>query len=91
MPIIDRVRHHTCFGDGSHNSLYFLGMIDGLTNYSAKKRAAHAAKTAKHGVGAGCARGGRWWVGERVGGRADVRVGGRADVRALSVVARCVL
>lgn len=50
VPALDRELHRTCFGDGSHNSLYFVGLIDGLTNYSAKKRAAHAAKTAKHGV-----------------------------------------
>ncbi|XP_078090677.1 phosphatidylinositol 5-phosphate 4-kinase type-2 alpha [Mustelus asterias] len=31
---------------------YFLGIIDILTHYDAKKKAAHAAKTVKHGSGA---------------------------------------
>ncbi|XP_043546382.1 phosphatidylinositol 5-phosphate 4-kinase type-2 alpha isoform X1 [Chiloscyllium plagiosum] len=32
--------------------IYFLGIIDILTHYDAKKKAAHAAKTVKHGSGA---------------------------------------
>uniref|UniRef100_UPI00398F489A phosphatidylinositol 5-phosphate 4-kinase type-2 alpha n=1 Tax=Pristiophorus japonicus TaxID=55135 RepID=UPI00398F489A len=32
--------------------VYFLGIIDILTHYDAKKKAAHAAKTVKHGAGA---------------------------------------
>lgn len=33
--------------------VYFMGLIDILTQYDAKKKAAHAAKTVKHGVRAG--------------------------------------
>uniref|UniRef100_A0AAY4DCM5 1-phosphatidylinositol-5-phosphate 4-kinase n=1 Tax=Denticeps clupeoides TaxID=299321 RepID=A0AAY4DCM5_9TELE len=41
----------------SHNSalkkeVYFMAIIDILTHYDAKKKAAHAAKTVKHGAGA---------------------------------------
>jgi len=32
--------------------LYFVGLIDVLTKYNASKRAAHTAKTMKHGAGA---------------------------------------
>ncbi|XP_039265956.1 phosphatidylinositol 5-phosphate 4-kinase type-2 alpha-like [Styela clava] len=32
--------------------IYFMGLIDILTHYDAKKKAAHAVKTAKHGSGA---------------------------------------
>ncbi|XP_036388017.1 phosphatidylinositol 5-phosphate 4-kinase type-2 gamma-like isoform X1 [Megalops cyprinoides] len=32
--------------------VYFMGLIDVLTQYDTKKRAAHAAKTVKHGAGA---------------------------------------
>ncbi|XP_003199456.2 phosphatidylinositol 5-phosphate 4-kinase type-2 gamma isoform X1 [Danio rerio] len=32
--------------------VYFMGLIDILTQYDTKKRAAHAAKTVKHGAGA---------------------------------------
>jgi len=37
--------------------LYFLGIIDVLTFYNAGKKAAHAAKTVKHGVSAFCKKG----------------------------------
>lgn len=30
--------------------VYFMGLIDVLTQYDTKKKAAHAAKTVKHGV-----------------------------------------
>lgn len=30
--------------------IYFMGLIDVLTQYDTKKKAAHAAKTVKHGV-----------------------------------------
>ncbi|MEQ2247894.1 Phosphatidylinositol 5-phosphate 4-kinase type-2 beta [Ilyodon furcidens] len=41
----------------SHDSavkkeVYFMAIIDILTHYDAKKKAAHAAKTVKHGAGA---------------------------------------
>lgn len=32
--------------------VYFMAIIDILTHYDAKKKAAHAAKTVKHGVSA---------------------------------------
>ncbi|KAM4699733.1 phosphatidylinositol 5-phosphate 4-kinase type-2 gamma [Discoglossus pictus] len=39
--------------DGSpQKEVYFMGLIDILTQYDAKKKAAHAAKTVKHGAGA---------------------------------------
>lgn len=34
------------------NEVYFMGLIDILTQYDTKKKAAHAAKTVKHGAGA---------------------------------------
>lgn len=33
--------------------VYFMAIIDILTHYDAKKKAAHAAKTVKHGVSNG--------------------------------------
>lgn len=36
--------------------VYFMGLIDILTQYDTKKKAAHAAKTVKHGVSQGAAR-----------------------------------
>ncbi|KAG1931057.1 phosphatidylinositol 5-phosphate 4-kinase type-2 gamma [Pimephales promelas] len=35
-----------------HREVYFMGLIDILTQYDTKKKAAHAAKTVKHGAGA---------------------------------------
>uniref|UniRef100_A0A3P8ZN25 Phosphatidylinositol 5-phosphate 4-kinase type-2 gamma n=1 Tax=Esox lucius TaxID=8010 RepID=A0A3P8ZN25_ESOLU len=35
-----------------HKEVYFMGLIDVLTQYDTKKKAAHAAKTVKHGAGA---------------------------------------
>nr|CAB3264890.1 phosphatidylinositol 5-phosphate 4-kinase type-2 alpha [Phallusia mammillata] len=34
------------------NEVYYMGLIDILTHYDTKKKAAHAMKTAKHGAGA---------------------------------------
>lgn len=48
---------HVCHNRCSHPStdsprkeVYFMAIIDILTHYDAKKKAAHAAKTVKHGV-----------------------------------------
>lgn len=36
--------------DAARKEVYFMAIIDILTHYDAKKKAAHAAKTVKHGV-----------------------------------------
>lgn len=43
---------HCCppFADSPRKEVYFMAIIDILTHYDAKKKAAHAAKTVKHGV-----------------------------------------
>ncbi|XP_031552855.1 phosphatidylinositol 5-phosphate 4-kinase type-2 alpha-like isoform X2 [Actinia tenebrosa] len=38
--------------EGGRREIYFMGIIDVLTYYGAGKKAAHAAKTVKHGAGA---------------------------------------
>ena len=38
------------FDKDSRKEVYYIAIIDVLTNYGARKRAAHAAKTMKHGV-----------------------------------------
>lgn len=38
------------FADAPRKEVYFMAIIDILTHYDAKKKAAHAAKTVKHGV-----------------------------------------
>lgn len=45
--------HSLCsppFPDAPRKEVYFMAIIDILTHYDAKKKAAHAAKTVKHGV-----------------------------------------
>lgn len=45
--------HNHCsrpFTDSPRKEVYFMAIIDILTHYDAKKKAAHAAKTVKHGV-----------------------------------------
>uniref|UniRef100_A0A8B9ZVL5 Phosphatidylinositol 5-phosphate 4-kinase type-2 gamma n=1 Tax=Anas zonorhyncha TaxID=75864 RepID=A0A8B9ZVL5_9AVES len=39
-----------------NEEVYFMGLIDVLTQYDARKKAAHAAKTVKHGVRGGAGR-----------------------------------
>lgn len=38
------------FPGAPQKEVYFMGLIDVLTQYDTKKKAAHAAKTVKHGV-----------------------------------------
>ncbi|XP_078483278.1 phosphatidylinositol 5-phosphate 4-kinase type-2 alpha isoform X2 [Ciona intestinalis] len=38
--------------DSPKSAVYYMGLIDILTHYDTKKKAAHAVKTAKHGAGA---------------------------------------
>lgn len=38
------------FAGAPRKEVYFMAIIDILTHYDAKKKAAHAAKTVKHGV-----------------------------------------
>lgn len=52
------MKYEACFtrfsvfaSDAPKREVYFMGVIDILTPYDAKKKAAHAAKTVKHGVG----------------------------------------
>ncbi|XP_072927860.1 phosphatidylinositol 5-phosphate 4-kinase type-2 beta-like isoform X3 [Hemitrygon akajei] len=40
------------FPDAPRKEVFFMAIIDILTHYDAKKKAAHAAKTVKHGAGA---------------------------------------
>lgn len=40
----------SCFSGAPQKEVYFMGLIDVLTQYDTKKKAAHAAKTVKHGV-----------------------------------------
>lgn len=40
------------FKDSPRKEVYFMAVIDILQHYDAKKKAAHAAKTVKHGVSA---------------------------------------
>ena len=39
-----------CFTGAPRKEVYFMAVIDILQHYDAKKKAAHAAKTVKHGV-----------------------------------------
>lgn len=52
-PKLDRDVDVYAWGTGGPlKQVYFMGIIDSLTKYGAKKMAAHTAKTAKHGGGA---------------------------------------
>ncbi|KAA8591478.1 hypothetical protein FQN60_002421 [Etheostoma spectabile] len=48
-PYVDVYAVASCPG-APHKEVYFMGLIDVLTQYDTKKKAAHAAKTVKHGV-----------------------------------------
>ncbi|XP_056130593.1 phosphatidylinositol 5-phosphate 4-kinase type-2 gamma-like isoform X1 [Lampris incognitus] len=50
-PYVDVYAIQSAVG-ASHREVYFIGIIDVLTQYDTKKKAAHAAKTVKHGAGA---------------------------------------
>uniref|UniRef100_A0A672I7H6 Phosphatidylinositol 5-phosphate 4-kinase type-2 gamma n=1 Tax=Salarias fasciatus TaxID=181472 RepID=A0A672I7H6_SALFA len=55
-PYVDVYAVHSCPGNNltcaPQREVYFMGLIDVLTQYDTKKKAAHAAKTVKHGAGA---------------------------------------
>lgn len=56
FPTCDNMSHSLCsppFPDSPRKEVYFMAIIDILTHYDAKKKAAHAAKTVKHGVSTG--------------------------------------
>lgn len=48
------VTHCYCDVGAPQREVYFMGLIDVLTQYDTKKKAAHAAKTVKHGVSEQC-------------------------------------
>uniref|UniRef100_A0A8C6U8P5 Phosphatidylinositol 5-phosphate 4-kinase type-2 gamma n=1 Tax=Neogobius melanostomus TaxID=47308 RepID=A0A8C6U8P5_9GOBI len=50
-PYVDVYAVKSCAG-APQREIYFMGLIDVLTQYDTKKKAAHAAKTVKHGAGA---------------------------------------
>ncbi|XP_076012704.1 phosphatidylinositol 5-phosphate 4-kinase type-2 gamma-like [Genypterus blacodes] len=50
-PYVDVYGIH-CAAGAPQREVYFMGLIDVLTQYDTKKKAAHAAKTVKHGTGA---------------------------------------
>ncbi|XP_007545089.2 phosphatidylinositol 5-phosphate 4-kinase type-2 gamma-like [Poecilia formosa] len=50
-PYVDVYALRSCPG-APQREVYFMGLIDVLTQYDTKKKAAHAAKTVKHGAGA---------------------------------------
>lgn len=46
-----RLTVRICLSVGApQREVYFMGLIDVLTHYDTKKKAAHAAKAVKHGV-----------------------------------------
>uniref|UniRef100_A0A674MZQ9 Phosphatidylinositol 5-phosphate 4-kinase type-2 gamma n=1 Tax=Takifugu rubripes TaxID=31033 RepID=A0A674MZQ9_TAKRU len=51
-PYVDVYAIRSCAG-APQREVYFMGLIDVLTQYDTKKKAAHAAKTVKHGVSVG--------------------------------------